>query len=75
MGIVLGNCLGIVCGMVQGKKLRNSSGNGSRNGLRIGMGNGFRIGLLIILYKKLTYFTKQNNRCLDLYPVPILVRF
>ena len=29
-------------------------------------GEWFRNGLFIILFKKLTYFTKQNNRCLDL---------
>ena len=56
--------IGLANGLGMGS--RNGSGIGLGNGLGIGLGNCLGIGLFIILFKKLTYFIKQNNRCPDL---------
>ena len=62
MGISSCNCLGIGLGNVLFNGSRIGLGSGFKNGLGIGL----RVGLFIIISKKLLYFPKQMNICLDL---------
>ena len=60
--------IGLANGLGMGSRngLVNGSGIGLGNSLGTGLGNCLGIGLFIILFKKLTYFIKQNDRSPDL---------
>ena len=76
LGIGSGDGLGIGLGIFLRNSVGIGSGIGLRNGLQIDLGivqglvwqivQVWEMLYLLCYFKKLTYFTKQNNRCLDL---------